>query len=101
MDGAAPWCRVRVVAPDGVELACRTLRGNGVPDLGTVDAVARLVLSARRVGAAVVLADVAPALLELLELAGLPIEMERQSEPGEQPPGLGHGRGDQAGDIPT
>jgi hypothetical protein len=89
------------MAPDGVELACRTLRGSGVPDLGTVDDVARLVLSARRVGAAVVVADVAPALRELLELAGLPIEMEGRSEPGGQPLALGHGRGDHRGDPLT
>ena len=41
------------------------------PDIGTVDALARLVLAARRLGFGVRLECAAPDLVELIELAGL------------------------------
>jgi hypothetical protein len=41
------------------------------PDIGTVDALARLVLAARRLGYQVRLERAAPDLVELVELAGL------------------------------
>ena len=89
------------MGPNGVELAGRTLQGSGAPDLGAVDDVARLLLLARRLGVVVVLTDVAPALRELLELAGLPVEMEGQPELADQALGLeqGHEEGP-AGDPP-
>ncbi len=65
------WCRVTVLQPDGSALGRWTLRGEGQPDLAVVDLVARLQLAARRVGGRAVLDEVAPALAELLHLAGL------------------------------
>ncbi|HMQ26004.1 MAG TPA: hypothetical protein PKA98_08445 [Acidimicrobiales bacterium] len=66
-----PWCRLRVERPDGRVVARRTLHGFGPPDLDAVDAVARLLLIARRHGARVAVEDARPELHELLELSGL------------------------------
>jgi hypothetical protein len=41
------------------------------PDLGTIDALARLQLVARRYGCRIVVVHPDPALVELIELAGL------------------------------
>jgi hypothetical protein len=82
------WCRLTVVGSDRSELASGVLQGTGRPDIGTVDDVARLAVLARRLGGALVLAEVTPALLALLELAGLPVQMEGEPEGGEQPLGI-------------
>jgi hypothetical protein len=74
------WCQVNVVGPDRVTLAAHRLEGPGAPDLGAVDEVARLALLASRLGGYIVLSEVVPALSALLELSGLSVEMERQSE---------------------
>src|SRR5271165_4391233 len=74
------WGRVKVVGPDSTELARFVLEGQGRPDLSTVDRVARLALSARRLGCRVVLADVSPALRSLLDLSGLRVEVQGQAE---------------------
>ncbi len=84
MMAEARWCRIRVRRPDGTLLGDHELRGHGDPDLGAVDAVAHIMLAATRRGEQVVLRDVAPALRALLELAGLPVEMEWEPERGEQ-----------------
>jgi hypothetical protein len=76
MDGFECWCRVRVIGPVGSELASWELGGHGAPDIGVLDTVARLALAAGRLGGAVVVVEPAPALRALLELAGLPVEME-------------------------
>jgi hypothetical protein len=64
------------------------------PDVGAVDALARLQLAARRSGCRISLEHVAPELSELLELMGLAevfarggsaLEAARQPEEGEQP----------------
>jgi hypothetical protein len=68
---AEMWCRVTVCEPDGSPLGHWTLRGNAAPDLETVDRIARLHLAAKAQGGTSLLSDVAPALRELLELAGL------------------------------
>ena len=88
MDGVQRWCRVTVLGPDGVELTTRVLEGPSEPDLATVDEVARLTLLARRRGGGIILTELAPALQELLELTGLPIEMKREAELREQPFGV-------------
>jgi hypothetical protein len=65
------------------------------PDLATLDAVARMALAARRVGASIEFRNACPGLLDLLELAGLTdvvrlvgrtsgVEVGRQAEDGEQ-----------------
>jgi ADP-ribose pyrophosphatase YjhB (NUDIX family) len=73
------------VGPDGAELASAVLEGPGAPDLGAVDAVARWALLAGRLGRGITLAQVSPAMRELLELTGLRVEVEGQPELGEEP----------------
>jgi hypothetical protein len=70
------WCRATVVRPDGTVFADRLFEGSGAPDLGTVNEVARLALLATRLGGRVALTDVSPAMRELLDLVGLPVEMQ-------------------------
>ena len=82
------WCGAAVVAPDGVVLARFPLAGEGDPDLSVVDGLARRALGAARLGGTLVLSDVAPRLRELLWLSGLAIEVEREAEGGEEPPGV-------------
>ena len=86
------WCRVLVVGADHTSLASHQLSGPGLPDLGTVDQVARLALRARRVGGRIILSDVSPALDALLSLAGLGVEMERETEGGEEALGVEGGQ---------
>jgi hypothetical protein len=71
------WCRVTTVAPDGTVKGTWLMEGCGCPDLGTVDQLARLALTAGRRGERLVLHDVSPELGELLELTGLPVEVQR------------------------
>lgn len=75
------WCRLRVEEADGRVLARRTLHGFGPPDLDAVDAVARLLLVARRNRARLVVEDSVPELSDLMELAGLPLRVEPGGEP--------------------
>lgn len=70
------WCRVTIAAPDGTLLLRADLGGPGVPDLVTVDAIGQLGLVARRVRGSLRVDDLVPRLAELLELAGLRVEME-------------------------
>jgi hypothetical protein len=69
-------------------VACCELDGPGSPGLGAVDDVARFALLATRLGGSITLAQVSSAMRELLELAGLCVEMEGQAELGEQPSGI-------------
>ncbi len=78
------WCRVTLVAPDGTELGACELEGAGSPDLSAVDVVARLALLAKRLGGTVTLRAVSPGMRELLDLAGLGVEMAGQAEGGEE-----------------
>jgi hypothetical protein len=80
----ARWCKITVVGPDEAELACGVLEGPGDPDMGVVDDVARLALVARRLGGTLVLSQVAPQLQAVLQLAGLCVEVEGESERGKQ-----------------
>jgi len=82
------WCRVTLVGPDGAVVARCELDGPGSPGLGVVDDVARLALLASRLGGGITLAEVSPAMRELVELAGLCLEMEGQAELGEEPLGI-------------
>jgi hypothetical protein len=86
------WCRVLVVGPDHTALSRHQLSGPGLPDIGAVDNVARLVLQAGRVGGRIILSDVSPALRALLNLAGLGVEMEWESEGGEEALGVEGGK---------
>ena len=82
------WCRVRLIGPSGDRLGCYLFGGPTSPDLRAVDEVARLDLLTARLGGRIQLIDVAPALRELLDLAGLTVEMERQAKGREQPLGV-------------
>jgi hypothetical protein len=82
------WCRATIVRRDGTVLADCVLEGSGVPNVGAVDEVARLALLAIRLGGRIAIAEVSPVLRELLDLAGLPVEMEGQAELGEEPLGV-------------
>lgn len=65
------WCRVRVVNPCKRVLAAEDVAGSGPPDLAAVDRVARLALRAKRMGGRLVISELSPRLLELLDLTGL------------------------------
>lgn len=60
----------------------------GAAGLGTVDAVARVSLMARRQGWRMVLHPGSGELRALLELAGLGVEVQGQAEHGEEPLGV-------------
>ena len=77
----------RVAAGEEGTLAC-DVGGVEDPDLGTVDALARMALTARRLGRQVELRRARPDLRGLLELAGLgdlAVEVGRKVEEGEEP----------------
>ena len=87
------WCRVKVVGPGGDRLACCVLEGPGAPDLGAVDAVARLALLARRLGGRTSCSRRSRLPCERCStLAGLAVEMEGQAELGEEPLGVQEAR---------
>lgn len=77
------WCWVTVIDPGGSEIVRWPVRGCGPPDMAVVDALARLGLSARRLGVRLVLREVCGPLDQLLELAGLRRELVGQPEGGE------------------
>ena len=68
------------------------------PDCGTVDALARIQLAARRLGQSVLLLGAPPRLIELVEMAGLAdvlplapgsaLEVARETEEGEEALGV-------------
>ncbi|WP_143662275.1 STAS domain-containing protein [Streptomyces sp. Amel2xC10] len=61
--------------------------GVGPPGLAVVDLLARLQLAARRAGGRILLRAPDPALRALLDLVGIPVEVEGEVEEGE--PALG------------
>ncbi len=83
-----------VLLRDGMEVASWPLAGTGRPGLALVDELARLQLTARRLGCSIGLRDACAELAELLDLAGLgevvprvgglPLEAGREAEDGEQ-----------------
>jgi hypothetical protein len=79
------WCRVTVRGARGVVVGGFDLEGEGDPDLGAVDDIARVALQAARLGGGITLRDVCPAMGALLELAALGIEVEGQAELAEEP----------------
>ena len=70
------WCRFSLLDDQGSVVACGVLASAVSPDIDAVNAIARLALMARRTGTTFHLADACPELLELIELAGLPVEVE-------------------------
>ncbi|MEU7055359.1 STAS domain-containing protein [Streptomyces sp. NPDC046197] len=77
----------RLLQATGAGVVVCDVGGLGPPGLGAVDLLARLQLAARRAGGRIRLRDPDPALPALLDLVGLPVEMEGQPEQRE--PALG------------
>ena len=71
------WCRFSLLDGQGSVVAGGVLAGADSPDIDTVNMIARLALMARQTGTTFQLAGACPELLELIELAGLPVEVER------------------------
>jgi hypothetical protein len=101
------WCRVTLVGADGTALARRDLAGAGAPDLQALDDVVTLALLAGRAGGILAVESLAPAMRELLELAGLLpglrtlVEVERQTEVREESLGVEEGEEEaHRGDLP-
>ncbi|MFE4623330.1 STAS domain-containing protein [Streptomyces mirabilis] len=78
--------RARLEATGAGVVVC-DVAGLGPPGLATVDALARMQLTARRAGGRVRLRAPAPPLLLLLDLVGLRFEVEGEAE--EREPALG------------
>jgi hypothetical protein len=91
MTERARWCRVTLEEPGGRVLGSIVLEGEGAPDLSAVDRVARCKLVAGRIGVVAVLHEVSEEMRDLLELAGLRVEMEREAEGGEEAVGVEEG----------
>jgi hypothetical protein len=60
-----------VLAVGGTEVARWPLANSSHPDLGVIDALARLALAARRMGGAISLRSAGPSLLSLIQFVGL------------------------------
>ena len=60
-----------VLAVGGMEMASWPLAGSSRPDLTVIDALARLALTARRLGGAVTVRGAGPELVGLIEFVGL------------------------------
>ena len=88
MELSHEWCRITAFDATGEVTATWVLAGDGPPDIAAVDSIAKEALTATRAGGHLVLADVVPGLRELLALAGLPVEMQGQSERREQALGI-------------
>ena len=89
--GLMEWCRLSVVGDSGA-----------VPDMSIVDQIARLALTARRAGGQLVIESVCDELAELLELAGLGVEVSWDAERREQTLGIHRRQEDrQLGDPAT
>jgi hypothetical protein len=84
MAAVVAWGRLVFVGPGGVERAVWTVCGPGPPDLAAVDALARMQLSARRLGGHIRLSEVSQELAEILDLAGLGREVGWDAEGGEE-----------------
>jgi hypothetical protein len=96
-----PWCRVSLVGPAGGAVLSWLVEGPDPPDLGTVDDLARLALLAGRLGGVIVVTELSPPLRDLLDLAGLGVQVEREPERREEP--FGVQRGEEVvhpGDLP-
>lgn len=65
-----------VVDSSGAVLARWALAGESKPNLEAVNLIARWAVIAGRAGAAVRIVDSCPEMRELLELAGLPVEVD-------------------------
>ncbi len=88
MRGSWRWCHVTILGEDGEALVNVVLSGPGTPGVLVVDVVGRLTLVAQRAGCAVHVSELCPELRDLLDLAGLGVEVEGQAEVREEPLGV-------------
>jgi hypothetical protein len=75
MGVSSQWCRFSLLDDQGSIVAGGVVAGGAKPDLDTVNLIARLALMAKRTGTTFQLVDACPQLLDLLELAGLPVKV--------------------------
>lgn len=89
--GLMEWCRLTIVGDSG-----------RLPDISVVDQIARLALAARRAGGQLSIDSLCDELAELLDLAGLGVDVAWEAERREQPLGV-HGveEDGQLGDLPA
>jgi len=87
-DHRCRWCRVTIADAAGTALVKLDLGGRRRPGVEVVDLVAQLVLWGRRLGAQVTVSHVSDRMAELLGLAALPVEVQRQAEGGKEPLGV-------------
>ena len=80
MSGFVAWGRVVILSPLKKELESRLFGGEGAPDLGVVNVLARAALEARRVGGSLHLLDPTKELRELLDFVGLRREVGGKPE---------------------
>ncbi|MEU1182116.1 STAS domain-containing protein [Streptomyces sp. NPDC005820] len=85
--GLSDDVRALLAAGGGGVVVCE-VSGIGPPGLAAVDLLARLQLAARRAGGRIRLRDPDPALRALLDLVGLPVEVEGETEEREPPLGV-------------
>jgi len=79
-----PENEIVVVGPGGIEAAKWTMPATARPDLSVVDELARLALAARRLGYWIELRNACAGVLELVDLAGLRVEVVGKAEGAEQ-----------------
>lgn len=77
METCRLWCQVALVDAEGAVLARWAMAGESNPNIEAVDLIARWVVIARRASAEVRIENACPEMEELLELAGLPVEVVR------------------------
>jgi hypothetical protein len=84
VEGGTPEARAllcaqvrRLLAGGGIDVVTCEL-GNAIPDLGAVDALARLQLAARRLGGRIRLRSAALDLANLIDFVGVPASVERR-----------------------
>jgi hypothetical protein len=78
------WGQVVLVGPHG-GTGRYVLSGPGHPTIDTVGLLARLALVAKRLGGRLAVEEACPELRELLEFAGLGVEVQRETEGGKEP----------------
>jgi anti-anti-sigma regulatory factor len=77
--------RTQLLAGGGANVVVCDAAALATPGLAAVDLLARLELAARRAGGRIRIRNPTPRLRELLQLAGLRLEMERHPEQREPP----------------
>jgi hypothetical protein len=87
------WGRIVFIGGCGQVVAAWPVAGEARPDLGTVDALARLRVAAARLGLCIEVWEMRPELAELVELAGLRQVLEGRGLGGETE------RGEEVADI--